>query len=130
MALDVLPMDPLAGVHFIRGDFREQGVLDALREAVGDAPVDLVMSDMAPNLRGIDVVDQARGMHLAELALDLALETLGPEGVLVTKVFQGAGFDELLSTARSRFAGVRLRKPGASWKRSAETYLLARNPRT
>lgn len=65
MALDLLPMDPLAGVHFIRGDFREQGVLDALREAVGDAPVDLVMSDMAPNLRGIDVVDQARGMHLA-----------------------------------------------------------------
>lgn len=130
VALDVLPMEAIAGVHFIQGDFREQAVLEALRGALAAEPVDLVMSDMAPNLSGVDVVDQARGMHLAELAVDAALELLGPQGVLVTKVFQGAGFDELLQSARARFTTVRLRKPGASRKRSAETYLLARNPRS
>jgi len=85
---------------------------------------------MAPNMSGVDVVDQARGMELAELAVETALRVLGPEGVLLAKVFQGAGFEALLKHCRGRFARVRLRKPRASRARSPETYMLARNPRT
>ena len=128
IAMDVLPMDPLPGVEFLLGDFREQEVLDRLEQVLAGARVDLVLSDMAPNLSGVDVVDQPRAMYLAELALDFAATHLKPGGTLLTKVFQGAGFDALLKDARARFAEVRLKKPKASRLRSPEVYLLARGP--
>lgn len=128
-ALDVLPMDAIPGVTFLQGDFREQAALDALRAGIGGGAVDLVLSDMAPNITGVDVVDQARAADLEALALDFARRALGPEGVLVMKVFQGAGFQELLAEARRSFASVRMRKPKASRRRSSETYLVARCPR-
>ena len=96
-------MDAIAGVTFLQGDFREQAVLDALLAEIGGSRVDLVLSDMAPNISGVDVVDQARAADLEALALDFALRVLGPEGALVMKVFQGAGFQELLAEARRRF---------------------------
>jgi len=125
-ALDILPMDAVPGVTLITGDFREQAVLDQLRAALGDRKVDLVMSDMAPNLSGIDAVDQPRAMHLAELADEFATEVLKPGGDLLLKLFQGSGFKELVQDIRRRFATVKLRKPEASRPRSAEVYLLAR----
>lgn len=124
-ALDILPMDALPGVEFILGDFREPGPLEALNAALGGRSVDLVMSDMAPNMSGIDAVDQPRQLHLAELALEFARQTLKPGGVFLAKVFQGAGFDEFLRTVRGEFAKVRMKKPPASRARSAEMYLLA-----
>ena len=124
-AMDLLPMDALAGVEFIVGDFREPGPLAALEAALAGRPVDLVMSDMAPNMSGVDVVDQPRAMHLAELALEFALKALRPGGSLLVKVFQGAGFEELVRNARREFVTVRMRKPPASRARSAEMYLLA-----
>jgi 23S rRNA (uridine2552-2'-O)-methyltransferase len=127
-ALDLLPMDAIAGVTFLQGDFREQAVLDLLLARLGGRRVDLVMSDMAPNISGVDVVDQARAADLEALALDFARRVLGPGGVLVMKVFQGAGFRELLQDARRQFRTVRMRKPAASRQRSSETYLVARNP--
>jgi 23S rRNA (uridine2552-2'-O)-methyltransferase len=129
LALDLLPMDAIAGVEFIQGDFREQAALDALLAQLGGRRVDLVLSDMAPNITGVDVVDHARAADLEGLALDFARQVLGPDGVLVMKVFQGAGFQELLAEARRAFRGVRMRKPGASRRRSSETYLVARGPR-
>lgn len=126
IALDILPMDGVTGVSLITGDFREQAVLDQLRAALGGRPVDLVMSDMAPNLSGIDVVDQPRAMHLAELALEFSAEVLKPGGHLLLKLFQGSGFQELVRDIRRRFETVKLRKPEASRARSAEVYLLAR----
>lgn len=128
VAIDVLPMDALPGVEFLQGDFREQAVLERLEQTLAGSRVDLVLSDMAPNLSGVDVVDQPRAMYLAELALDFAARHLKPGGTLLTKVFQGAGFDALLKDARSRFAEVRLKKPKASRLRSPEVYLLARGP--
>ncbi|HEX9706988.1 MAG TPA: 23S rRNA (uridine(2552)-2'-O)-methyltransferase RlmE [Steroidobacteraceae bacterium] len=128
-ALDILSMDAIPGVTFLRGDFREQAALDALFERLGGRRVDLVMSDMAPNISGVDVVDQARAADLETLALDFARRVLGPEGALVMKVFQGAGFQELLGEARRGFRTVRMRKPRASRQRSSETYLVARGPR-
>ncbi len=128
-ALDLLPMDAIPGVDFIQGDFREQSVLDALLEKLGGRRVDLVMSDMAPNMSGVDVVDHARAADLEGLALDFARQVLGPDGALVMKVFQGAGFQELLAEARRTFRAVRMRKPEASRRRSSETYLVARGPR-
>ena len=128
-ALDILPMDALPGVTFLEGDFREQAVLKQLLDALGGAPVDLVMSDMAPNMSGVDVVDQARGMELAELGLATALEILPAAGAFLAKVFQGAGFEDFVRAARGAFGEVRLRKPKASRQRSPETYLLARKPR-
>ena len=128
-ALDMLPMDAIPGVEFLQGDFRDQETLDRLLAELGDARADLVLSDMAPNITGVDVVDQARAADLESLALDFALGTLGPKGVLVMKVFQGAGFDELLARARRSFRQVRMRKPKASRQRSSETYLVARGPR-
>lgn len=125
-ALDILPMDAVTGVRSITGDFREQAVLDQLRAALGCRPVDLVMSDMAPNLSGIDVVDQPRAMHLAELALEFSAEVLKPGGDLLLKLFQGSGFQELVREIRRQFETVKLRKPEASRARSAEVYLLAR----
>ena len=129
IALDMLAMDVIPGVTFLQGDFREQPVLDALLAELGGARVDLVLSDMAPNISGVDVVDQARAADLESLALDFALQVLGPQGAFVMKVFQGAGFQELLGEARRRFATVRMRKPKASRSRSSETYLVARGPR-
>lgn len=128
-AVDLLPMDALPGVTFIQGDFRDREVLERLLAALGGAPVDLVMSDMAPNMSGVDVVDQARSMDLAELALGTAIEILHADGTFLAKLFQGAGFEELIKRTRARFGSVRLRKPKASRQRSAETYLVARNPR-
>ena len=128
-ALDLLPMDAIAGVTFLQGDFREQPVLDDLLRQLGGRRVDLVMSDMAPNISGVDVVDQARAADLEALALDFSRQVLGPQGALVMKVFQGAGFRELLADARRGFEVVRMRKPKASRQRSSETYLVARKPR-
>jgi len=129
VALDLLPMDPLPGVQFIQGDFREQDALDALEKALAGAPVDLVLSDMAPNISGVASVDQPRAMHLAELALDFALERLAEGGGALIKVFQGEGSDALVAAARDRFETVRLRKPKASRDRSREFYLVAGNYR-
>jgi 23S rRNA (uridine2552-2'-O)-methyltransferase len=125
VALDILPMDALTGVTFIEGDFREAAPLAALTEAVGGRPVDLVMSDMAPNMSGIDAVDQPRQLHLAELALEFARDHLRPGGVFLAKVFQGVGFDDFLRNVRRDFEKVRMKKPPASRARSAEMYLLA-----
>ncbi|MGE0031128.1 MAG: 23S rRNA (uridine(2552)-2'-O)-methyltransferase RlmE [Steroidobacteraceae bacterium] len=127
-ALDLLPMDAIPGVTFLQGDFREQPVLDELLRQLAGRRVDLVMSDMAPNISGVDVVDQARAADLEALALDFSRQVLGPEGALVMKVFQGAGFNEILADARRLFATVRMRKPKASRQRSSETYLVARKP--
>jgi len=125
VALDLLPMDPVRGVDFIQGDFREAAPLAALREALHGRPVDLVMSDMAPNMSGIDAVDQPRALDLAELALEFSREVLRPGGAFVAKIFQGAGFDEFLRSVRREFDKVRMKKPPASRARSAEMYLLA-----
>jgi len=124
-ALDVLPMDPVAGVEFIRGDFREPGPLAELKQQLKGGAVDLGMSDMAPNLSGVDAVDQPRAFHLVELALDFAAEALRPGGAALVKIFQGAGFEQLLKRARREFATVKMKKPPASRARSAEMYLLA-----
>jgi len=129
IALDILPMEPLPGVEFIQGDFRETMVLNQLLEILANRPVDLVISDMAPNTSGIKAVDQPRGMYLAELALAFAQERLRPGGDFLVKVFQGEGFDPFLQNLRRMFAGVAPRKPKASRARSAEQYLLARNYR-
>lgn len=129
IALDVLPMPEVAGVTFIQGDFREQECLDRLLSALKGRKADLVMSDMAPNLSGIDSVDQPRAMHLAELALEFSAGVLKPGGDLLVKLFQGSGFQELVRAARGRFMSVKMRKPEASRARSAEVYLLARSLR-
>ncbi len=126
VAMDVLDMEPLPGVRFIQGDFREDAVLDALLEALGGRAVDLVMSDIAPNISGVEAVDQPRAMYLAELAVDFADRVLEPGGDLLVKVFQGAGFDELLRSLRQRYSKVLIRKPKASRPRSREVYALAR----
>jgi 23S rRNA (uridine2552-2'-O)-methyltransferase len=125
VASDILPMDAIAGVDFLQGDFREEAVLVGLRQLLGDEPYDLLLSDMAPNLSGMDVIDHPRAMYLAELALELSDQVLKPGGNALIKVFQGAGFQELVVSARKRFERVRFLKPGASRARSPETYLLA-----
>jgi 23S rRNA (uridine2552-2'-O)-methyltransferase len=129
VALDLLPMDPLPGVQFVQGDFREEDALDALEQALAGTAVQLVLSDMAPNISGVASVDQPRAMHLAELALDFALQRLAEGGGAVIKVFQGEGSDALVAAARDRFETVRLRKPKASRDRSREFYLVAGNYR-
>lgn len=126
-ALDILPMEPLPGVEFIQGDFREQAVLEELEARVGAQAVDLVLSDMAPNISGIDAADQAGSIHLCELALDFARAHLKPRGGFLTKAFQGEGFDAYLKLLRGAFESVTIRKPKASRPRSREVYLLARN---
>ncbi|MES1926858.1 RlmE family RNA methyltransferase [Salinisphaera sp. T31B1] len=130
VALDRLPMDPIEGVEFLQGDFAEQAGLDALAKALGDDRVDLVLSDMAPNLTGIMVADQAGVMQLAELALALCDQVLVGGGDLLIKVFQGEGFDELLRDMRGRFGKVAVRKPKASRDASREMYLLGKGWRT
>lgn len=129
MALDILPMEPLPGVEFIEGDFREAAVLDQLLAALDGRTVDVVLSDMAPNASGVKAVDQPSIMYLAELALDFARQRLRPGGDFLVKVFQGEGFDAYFKALRTAFATVAPRKPRASRARSAEQYLLARNYR-
>ncbi len=127
IALDILPMDPLPGVEFILGDFSEEAVLSELLKRLGDTKADWVISDMAPNMSGIDSVDQPRSMELAELAFDFAQQVLQPEGGFLVKTFQGEGFDLFLVALRRYFKKVTIRKPKASRDRSREVYLLARN---
>ena len=129
VALDILPMDAFEGVTVLEGDFREEETLQRLLAVLADAPADLVLSDMAPNMSGTRVVDQPRAMLLAELAVDLARQVLRPGGSLLVKVFQGEGFDALLKDLRAAFGSVVTRKPQASRARSPELYLLARNYR-
>ena len=129
IASDILPMDSLAGVTFIQGDFTDEGVFEQICGEIGEQGVDLVISDMAPNISGMAAVDQPRAMYLVELALDFALRTLEPGGSFLTKVFQGEGFDELLKEARGHFDRVLTRKPAASRPRSREVYLLASGKR-
>lgn len=129
VALDVLPMDPLPGVQFIQGDFTEEAPLHELEAALGGVPVDLVLSDMAPNMSGMTVVDQAKAMYLAELALDFAGTWLKPGGDFVVKLFQGEDFDGYVKRVRTLFDKVRIVKPRASRPRSREVYLLARGRR-
>jgi 23S rRNA (uridine2552-2'-O)-methyltransferase len=126
-ALDLLPFDPLPAVDVIVGDFREDAVLHQLEAMVGDQSVDVVLSDMAPNLSGIDIADQATSIYLCELALEFAKAHLKPRGTLLTKAFQGDGFDDYLKSMREAFETVSIRKPKASRARSSEVYLLARN---
>lgn len=126
IALDVLEMEPLEGVEIIQGDFTEDGPLAALEAALGESRVDLVLSDMAPNMSGMDAVDQPRSMYLAELALAFAEQWLKPGGIFLAKVFQGEGFDRFLQDCRSRFDKVLVRKPAASRSRSREVYVLGR----
>jgi 23S rRNA (uridine2552-2'-O)-methyltransferase len=125
IALDLLPIEPLAGIELLQGDFTEESTLAALLDALGGQPVDLVISDMAPNISGIDSADQARAMYLAELALEFAERVLKPGGGFLVKVFQGRGFNELYKAMQQRFTRVATRKPKASRPRSAEQYLLA-----
>ncbi len=124
VALDILAMEPIEGVHFIQGDFREDAVLAELNAAVNGEPVDVVVSDMAPNLTGVTVTDTARVAHLVELALDFALQHLKPEGALVTKVFHGSGYSELVEQFRANFRVVKAVKPKASRDKSSETFLV------
>ena len=126
IALDILPMDPIANVQFIHGDFTEQAVLEQLLRTVGELEVKLVLSDMAPNISGMKSVDQPRAIYLAELAFDLAQNVLSKEGTFLVKVFQGEGFDHYLKQLRLHFARVVSRKPAASRPRSREIYLLAK----
>ncbi len=126
VALDVLEMAPLPGVKFLQGDFREDAVVDALGAALAGRKVDLVLSDMSPNISGVSVSDQARAMHLAELALEFSAQHLKPGGNLLVKVFQGSGFQEFLRAMRARFSDVVTRKPAASRGRSNELYLLGK----
>lgn len=125
-ASDILPMDGMAGVEFIQGDFTEESVFDELMTLMGGAQADLVISDMAPNMSGVANVDQPKSMYLVELALDMARQTLKPGGVFVAKVFQGEGFDELLADTKTSFDKVLTRKPDASRPRSREVYLVAK----
>jgi 23S rRNA (uridine2552-2'-O)-methyltransferase len=125
IALDLLDMPGLGGVTFVRGDFRNLEAVEALEHALSGQKVDLVLSDMAPNLTGIAATDQARVMELAELALDFALKHLKPQGKFLVKSFQGAAFEGFLKNLRSGFRSVAVRKPVASRSRSREVYLLA-----
>jgi 23S rRNA (uridine2552-2'-O)-methyltransferase len=127
VALDILDMPTLAGVEFLHGDFREDDVLSGLVATLAGAPVDLVLSDMAPNKSGMDAVDQPRIMHLAELAMDFADKHLRPGGTFLIKLFQGTDFDQYLRDLRRRYGKVSIRKPAASRKRSPEVYALAQN---
>jgi 23S rRNA (uridine2552-2'-O)-methyltransferase len=127
IALDILPMEPIPGVAFFQQDFREDAALEALRAEVDGRPVDLVISDMAPNVSGVNAVDQPRAIYLCELALDFAREVLRPGGSFVVKVFHGEGFDDFVRQVREHFGKVVSRKPQASRPKSREVYLVARN---
>jgi len=126
LAMDILPIEPLNDVTFIEGDFTEQAVHDQLIAVLNGREVDLVLSDIAPNMSGQRAVDQPRAMYLAELALDFAQGTLKPKGDFLTKVFQGEGFDPYLQAVRQSFTKVVIRKPKASRPKSREVYILAK----
>jgi 23S rRNA (uridine2552-2'-O)-methyltransferase len=125
VATDILPMDAIPGVEFVQGDFREDAVLAQLTALVGEQGVDLLLSDIAPNLSGVDGIDQPRSLYLVELALDMAQRVLKPGGSALIKTFQGAGFHELVVATRKHYQKVKLLKPDASRARSPELYLLA-----
>jgi 23S rRNA (uridine2552-2'-O)-methyltransferase len=129
IALDLLPMEPVADVEFLQGDFREEGTLATLETVLAGARVDLVVSDMAPNLSGVAVADAARMHDLAELSIDFAARWLAPDGALLIKCFHGSGYSQLVEAFKRQFVSVSPRKPKASRDRSAETYLLGRQPR-
>lgn len=126
IALDILPMDPLPGVDFIEGDFSDDTVLQQLLDRLQGLPIDLVISDIAPNLSGMAAIDNPRAMYLAELVLDFAKQVLKPGGTFLTKAFQGEGFEQYLKELRKNFKQVVIRKPKASRARSSEVYLLAK----
>ena len=127
IATDILPIDAIAGVDFLCGDFREDTVLKAIEARVGESAVDLVLSDMAPNISGIDTADQVASIYLCELALDFCKAHLKRGGVFVAKVFQGEGFDAYIKAVRAAFGAVAIRKPKASRPRSREVYVVAKN---
>ncbi len=127
VALDILPMDEIVGVEFIQGDFAQDAVLEQLHARLAGMPVDLVLSDIAPNMSGIADVDHDRSMYLVELALDFSRQHLAPHGDFLTKVFQGRGFQPFMKMLRESFGSVKVRKPPASRQRSSELYLLARD---
>lgn len=129
LALDILEMPPLAGVEFLHGDFRDESVLSRFEEMLGGEPVDLVLSDMAPNKSGMDAVDQPRMMYLAELAMDFADRHLKPGGAFLIKLFQGVGSDDYIRELRRRYEKVSIRKPAASRRRSPEVYALGQGKR-
>jgi 23S rRNA (uridine2552-2'-O)-methyltransferase len=129
VAIDVLEMAPIPGVAFVHGDFTDETVLRGLERALGGRAVDLVLSDLSPNLSGVTATDQARSIALAELAVEFAAARLNSGGALLVKTFQGAGFPALLGQVRARFERVVSRKPEASRSGSSEMYLLARAPR-
>ena len=124
IAVDILPMEPLADVDVILGDFTDQAVLDEILNLVEHASVDLVLSDMAPNISGIETVDQPKSMYLVELAFDLAIQVLDKKGSFIVKMFQGEGFDEMVKALRMKFISVKFRKPKASRPRSREVYAV------
>jgi 23S rRNA (uridine2552-2'-O)-methyltransferase len=126
IALDMLPMEPIADVHFLQGDFRENEVLDRLDEVVGGRKVDLVLSDMAPNLSGIAIADAARVEEIIDLAMEFARAHLKPSGALLVKCFNGTGYNDILQKFRSEFKTVLLKKPKASRDKSSEVFLLGR----
>lgn len=127
IATDILDIEPIPGVDFLCGDFREEEVLKGVEALVGEQALDLVLSDLAPNISGIDAADQASSLHLCELALEFAKQHLKPQGAFVVKVFQGEGFDAYLKAVREVFGSVSIRKPKASRPRSSEVYLVAKN---
>jgi 23S rRNA (uridine2552-2'-O)-methyltransferase len=124
IAVDLLPLHPIDGVEFIQGDFREDSMMAQIESKLGGKKIGLVISDMSPNISGINMTDQARAMHLAELALDFSLRHLQPRGAFLVKVFQGVGFEDYIKLMRSYFARVVTRKPDSSRDRSNELYLL------
>ncbi len=130
VALDILPMAPIEGVQFLQGDFRDEAVLARLVEALQGRPVDVVVSDMAPNLSGVESSDAVRISHLVELALDFAQQHLQPEGALVVKLFHGSGYSQLVKRFKDQFRTVKAIKPAASRSRSAETFLVGRGLKT
>jgi 23S rRNA (uridine2552-2'-O)-methyltransferase len=129
VAIDLLPMEPIADVEFLQGDFRDEAVLARLEAMLGGARVDLVVSDMAPNLSGVGLADAARMGHLAELALEFAERHLKPQGALLIKCFHGSGYSQIVEAFKRAFVSVAPRKPKASRSESAETYLLGRGPK-
>lgn len=130
VALDLLPMEPIEDVEFMQGDFREEAVLQQLEQILGDTSLDLVISDMAPNLSGVKAADAARMQDMHELALEFACQRLKPQGVLIVKAFHGSGFTQTVELFRQHFQRVTIRKPKASRDKSSETFLVARGLKT
>ena len=130
IAVDLLPIEAIAGVEFIQGDFTEAKILDQILDLVDKQPLDLVLSDMAPNISGIETVDQPKSIYLAELAFELARDCLNQNGSFVVKLFQGEGFEEITSAFRLTFKSVKFRKPKASRARSREIYAVCRGLKT